>query len=62
MAKVSCRIDQDGNVHFEVNGVEGASCETLTEGLVRAMGEADGTQFKEEYVQTLPDYISAHEE
>lgn len=57
MAKIKIRIDQQGNTHFEVEGVEGPSCEQVTEALVRAMGGADEFTEKEEYVQELPDYI-----
>lgn len=61
-APVSIRIDHDGNVHFEVHGVEGASCEKLTEALVRATGDETDTEYNEEYTQVLPDYIEQHEE
>ena len=55
--KVQIRIDQDGNVHFEVSGVEGPSCEELTEALVRSAGEVDEVTQKEEYVLENPDLV-----
>lgn len=61
-AKLKIRLDEDGNQHIDVNGVEGSSCETITEALIRSMdGEAE-TTYKEEYVQELPDYINTFEE
>ena len=55
MAKsVEIRIDKDGNCHFEVFGVEGPSCEELTDALVRATGE---TTQKEEFVLENPDVV-----
>lgn len=56
---VKIRIDSDGNTHIDVAGMEGTSCETLTEALVRGMGDDAETTYKSEYVseQELPDYI-----
>lgn len=61
-APISIRIDKDGNVHFEVHGVEGPSCEKLTEALVRATGDEVDKEYNEDYVLELPDYIEQFEE
>ena len=60
-AKINIRIDADGNAHFDVTGAPGTSCESLTELLVRGLGEVDEQRFTEEYCQELPDYLEAHE-
>ena len=39
MKKIKIRVDKEGDVHFEVEGVEGPSCEKLTEALARSAGE-----------------------
>jgi hypothetical protein len=58
MAKtVQIRIDKDGNCHFEVSGVEGPSCEELTDALVRSAGEVDEVTLKEEHVLENPDLV-----
>jgi hypothetical protein len=54
---IKVRIDKEGNTHFEVDGVEGTSCEKLTEALIRSVGDEIETEYKEEYIQELPDYI-----
>lgn len=58
-AKLKIRLDEDGNTHIDVAGVEGTSCETITEALVRGMGDDAETTYKSEYVteQELPQYI-----
>lgn len=61
-AKVKIRIDESGDCHFEVNGVEGPSCEKLTEALVRATGDEVDKEYNEDYVLELPDYIEQFEE
>lgn len=60
-AEITIRIDTDGNAHVEVNGVEGPSCEGITDQLIRALGEVDERVEKEEYVQELPDMIDTYE-
>jgi hypothetical protein len=61
MANVKARIDKQGNLHVEVNGVEGASCTALTDALVHAVGDVETQELKEEYVEVLPDYIHAQD-
>jgi len=61
-APISIRIDDDGNVHFEVHGVEGPSCEKLTEALIRATGDEVDKEYNEDYVLELPDYAQQFEE
>ena len=56
-AKIKIRIEKNGTVHFDVSGVEGTSCETLTEAITRSLGDVEQTDYKEEYVQENPDYI-----
>lgn len=60
--KIKIRIKKDGTNTFEVEGAQGAECETLTEALMRGLGDV------EEHVQThefdnqgLPDYVEAFE-
>jgi len=59
--QIKIKIDKEGNTRFEVEGVEGSSCEKVTEALVRAMGGADEFEEKEAYTQELPDYVDALE-
>jgi len=61
-APISIRIDKDGNVHFDVHGVEGPSCEKLTEALVRATGSEVDKTLTEEYALERPDYIQNFDE
>ena len=60
-AKISIRIDADGNAHFDVAGVAGTSCESLTDLLVRGLGDIEEQHYTEEYCQELPDYVEAQE-
>lgn len=55
--KIDIRIDKDGNVHFEVSGVEGPSCEELTEALVRSAGDVEETEQREGYILENPDVV-----
>jgi hypothetical protein len=57
---IKIKIDADGNTHVEVNGISGASCETLTSQLVAALGDTEEQRYTEEYEQELPDYIESH--
>lgn len=54
-------IKTDGTFTVEVNGVEGSSCETITEALIRNSGEVEQVEYKDEYVQEIPDYIESFE-
>lgn len=56
---IKIRIDTEGNTHVEVNGVPGATCESLTAQLVAALGDTEEQRFTEEYEQELPDYVEA---
>lgn len=56
---VKCRIDADGNLHVDVAGVPGATCENLTASLVASIGEVEQRCYTEEYTQELPDYVEA---
>ena len=60
--QVKIRIDADGNLHVDVAGVPGATCENLTAALVASIGEVEQRCYTEEYNQELPDYIEAHSE
>lgn len=53
-------IDEDGMLHLEVNGCEGASCEALTDILLQKMGTVEEVNRKPEFYvnQDRPDYIS----
>lgn len=62
MATINARIDADGNLHVEVNGVQGSGCEDLTRLLLQAVGDVEETRLTEEHVQELPDYINAQGE
>ena len=59
MAEVKCRIDADGNLHVDVAGVPGATCENLTAALVQSIGEVEQKCYTEEFNQDLPDYVEA---
>lgn len=61
-APISIRIDKSGNVHFEVHGVEGPSCEKLTEALIRATGQEADKEYSEEYALERPDYVQNFDE
>jgi len=61
-AELKIKIDKKGNVTFDVNGMEGTTCEQLTEALVRSMGGEAETTHKEEYILHNPDLIFNHEE
>lgn len=59
MAKVIVRVNpKTSEVTYEVNGVEGKSCEDVTAAVVRANEEV-AKQYTSEYddTQSLPDYI-----
>jgi hypothetical protein len=62
MAKIKIRIEKNGTTHFDVSGVTGSDCETLTEALTRSLGDIEETNYKEEYVQENPDFIHSFEE
>lgn len=62
MPKINAKIDRDGNISFEVNGVSGSSCEDLTSQLIQAIGEVEEKHYTEEYEQELPDRIDVYEE
>lgn len=61
-AGIKIRIDKQGNVHFDVHGVQGPSCEKLTEALIRATGDEVDKEWNSDYVLELPDYLEQFEE
>ena len=61
-APIKIRIDKDGNVLFEVHGIEGPSCEKMTEALIRATGDEVDKEYTSEYTLDLPDYVEQFEE
>lgn len=58
-AQIKIIIKSNGDTTFDVSGVEGATCETLTEALIRATGEIKEKTYKEEYAResTEPVYL-----
>lgn len=61
-AEISIKIDESGDITFEVHGVEGPSCEKLTEALVRAAGDEIDKEYTSEFELELPDFIEQFEE
>ena len=59
---IKVRIDTEGDTHLDVNGAEGPTCETLTEALMRGMGDDIETTHKDEYVLENPDLLFNNEE
>lgn len=59
--EVKIVIKTDGTFTIEVNGIQGTSCETLTEALIRNSGEIEERVFTEEYSQDLPEWIESFE-
>lgn len=60
--EVKIIIKQDGTFTIEVNGVQGANCETLTEALIRNSGEVEERVYNESYHDDqLPDYVESFE-
>ena len=51
--KIEFRIDKNGKVHIDVEGVEGASCEDITRSFEVALGTTEETQRKPEYYVEL---------
>lgn len=56
---IKIKITEDGNAEIEVNGIKGSSCEEITSQLIQSLGEAEETQYTEEYDAELPDYVEA---
>jgi hypothetical protein len=59
--QLKIRITTTGEISFDVSGVEGPTCEQLTDALVRASGEVKSKEYKEEYTLVQPDYLENHE-
>lgn len=58
--QIHFRIDKDGNVHMDVEGVQDASCEQLTRAFEDALGgDIDEVQRKPEYYVEL-DHMEQH--
>lgn len=55
MAKVICRINAQGNVSFEVDGVKGTGCENLTRAFIEAIGTPTKIETKDEYYDQIDD-------
>lgn len=51
MAEIRIKVDNEGNIEAEVNGVKGKGCEKLLEGLLRG-GKVKEEKLKSEYYQT----------
>ena len=51
MERIIFRIDQDGNVKEEVQGVQGNVCENLTKDIENRLGDVSGRIHKPEYYQ-----------
>lgn len=49
MESVEVIIDKEGKVKVEVNGCTGSSCQTLTEGIEKALGTVQADDLKPEY-------------
>jgi hypothetical protein len=59
---IKIRIDNDNKVHFNVEGVEGATCENLTDAMIKGLGEAEETCHTEAYdIEEKPDYVEEFE-
>lgn len=56
---IKIKIDVDGNTNIEVNGISGASCESLTSQLIASLGDTEEQRYTEEYEQELPEYVEA---
>lgn len=46
---ITITVDENGEATLEVNGVEGSSCEILTQELEETLGLTTDKQFKPEY-------------
>ena len=53
MQRIVFRIDQDGNVTEEVQGVTDGTCVNITEELEDNLGKVETRLFKPEYYQTV---------
>lgn len=60
-AGFTVRIDSDGNTHIDVSGVQGATCENLTQLLIQQLGEVEQKCYTEEFHQEEPDWLTAED-
>ena len=52
MAIVNIKIEKTGKTHIEIDGVEGTSCEHLSDLIIAKMGHVETSEFKPEYEET----------
>ena len=60
MQRIIFRIDQDGNVTEEVQGVTDGTCVNITEEIEDNLGKVHTRSFKSEYYQTVKKDVTLH--
>ena len=60
MQRIIFRIDQDGNVSEEVQGVTDGTCVNITEEIEDNLGKVQTRSFKSEYYQTVKKDVTLH--
>ena len=60
MQRIVFRIDQDGNVTEEVQGVTDGTCVNITEEIEDNLGKVQTRSFKPEYYQTVKKDVTLH--
>tara|TARA_B100000287_G_C20277219_1_gene640460 strand:- start:298 stop:498 length:201 start_codon:yes stop_codon:yes gene_type:complete len=58
MQRIIFRIDQDGNVTEEVEGVTDGTCVNITEELEDNLGKVETRSFKPEYYQKVTEDVT----
>lgn len=53
--EILIRIDKNGEVHLDVEGVNDASCEQLTQAFEKELGTVEDVQHKPEFYVELDD-------
>ena len=60
MQRIVFRIDQEGNVTEEVQGVTNNTCVNITKELEDNLGKVETRSFKPEYYQTVKKDVTLH--
>ena len=60
MQRIVFRIDQEGNVTEEVQGVTNNTCVNITKELEDNLGKVETRSFKPEYYQKVKEDVSLH--
>ena len=60
MQRIIFRIDQDGNVTEEVQGITDCTCVNITEEIEDNLGKVQTRSFKPEYYQTVKKDVTLH--